>query len=554
MKKTIFLVIILITLATLLRFFQLGRTPISLEWDEVALGYDAYSVLHTGRDQFGKFFPITFRSIDDYKPPLYIYADIIPTALLGLNEFSTRFPSAFFGFLAVILTYILVKELFYNSSRVLKYSLALISAFFLAISPWHLQFSRAAFETNISVTITVAAVLFFLRAVRTNNNKDFFLSSLFFGTALFSYHSTRVVTPLILISLMFVFHRRLTKKALGIFFSLYIIFFLLFIPIAFSKDAQVRFLATNDLNTSYYQEISANEIFKDKMTGGEFGGKIFHNRRLAVFNYENASKFVINYLRHFSFEFLFEKGDVPLHHAPGFGMMYFFDLPLLLIGIFCYLKKYISRENIILPLWLLFAPIPAAVTWQSPHAVRTEIILPTLQIISALGLLEFILFIRKESKVFFYFMAVFIAILISFGFGSYLHQYYIHTNIELSKNWLYGRKEAAIFTELNKSKYNRIIVSAKVDMPYIFWLYYTKYSPELLLQNGGTLSGGFAENRNHFDKYEFHNFDFEKVKQMGEKILLVGVPEDFPEGVNTLKNIRYLDGTLGLRIVSVNNK
>lgn len=554
MKKVIFWLILVCFLATILRLYQLGNVPIGLEWDEVALGYDAYSILRTGKDQFGKFLPLTFRSIDDYKPPLYVYANVPAVAFFGLSEFSTRLPSAIFGVIAVILTYYLVLEIFRDRSKVERHLLALLSSLFLAISPWHLQFSRAAFEANLSVTITIAAVLFFLKGI-SGKVKSFILSAFFFGLALFSYHTTRVVTPALLISLFLIFYKSLpSKKVLSFFFAVYGLFVFFFIPIATSKDAQIRFLATNDLNIVRYQAEAAKMILRDKEIGAEFAGRIFHNRRLAMLNYENAEKFFYNYLLHFSPEFLFIKGDVPLHHAPGFGMMYFFDLLLLLLGGFAYLVKYRNRRNLILPIWLLLSPIPAAVTWQSPHAVRTEIILPTLQMISALGLLELFLFIRSESRLIYLSATVLSVIIFFYQVGSYLHQYYAHTNIELSKNWLYGRKEATAFTEKAKESYVKVVVSSKVDMPYIFWLFYSKYPPEKLLAEGGTVSGGFAETKNHFDKYEFHSFDFEKMNKTPRKILLVGTPEEFPIEANVLKTIYYLDGTAALKIVGINNQ
>src|SRR3989338_1833480 len=167
MKRVLALLGVITFIAVFLRLFNLGKTPIALEWDEVALGYDAYSILQAGRDQFGHFLPINFRSLDDWKPPLYVYSSIPGIFLFGLNDFTVRLPSAVFGSLAVILVFFLVRELFRNHSE--KNQLALLAALFLAISPWHLQFSRAAFETNLSVTVTIAAVLTFLVGIRKGN-------------------------------------------------------------------------------------------------------------------------------------------------------------------------------------------------------------------------------------------------------------------------------------------------------------------------------------------------------------------------------------------------
>ncbi len=548
-KKAKFLFFSIIILAIVLRVYKLGKIPNGLEWDEVALGYDAYSILHTGRDYFGNFLPLTFRSLDDYKPPLYVYADVIPVFLLGLTEFSTRLPTALFGIVGVILTYYLVLELLREVPRHVRVKIALLAALFLAVSPWHLQFSRAAFETNLSVTVTIAAVLFFYRGI-FHNPKEFLLSALFFGIALFSYHSTRVVTPLLLLSLFIILHKSLpSKRYLVGFFLIYSVFVYLFIPILRSPEAQIRFRVTNALNLDEAQTMAAEQIKQDEGLNSLIGGKIFHNRRLSLFNYSTVQKLVENHLKHFSPEFLFVKGDVPLHHAPGFGMMYFFDAVFLPLGILFFLLRLRSRYSAILLLWLLYGPLPASVTFQVPHAVRAEIILPSLQIFSAVGLFFLYDFIRKESRLYALGACVFISVLFMYGAGAYLHQYYIHTDIELSKYWLYGRKEAVEYTEKVKSQYDTVIVSPHIDMPYIFWLYYSRYSPKTLQMEKGIHSGGFAEERNKFSKYEFRPFSYSDSKRRNDNVLLVGTPADFPVGIKKEKVIKYIDHTEAIYIV-----
>src|SRR3989344_4593815 len=143
-NKIILLFIIL--LASVLRLYKLEAVPPSLYWDEASLGYNAYSILISARDEYGTFLPLTnFAAFGDYKPPGYIYAAVPSIAIFGLSDFAIRFPSAFFGVLTVLLTYFLTKKLF--ESEVI----AQVATLFLAISPWHLQFSRGAFEANLGL-------------------------------------------------------------------------------------------------------------------------------------------------------------------------------------------------------------------------------------------------------------------------------------------------------------------------------------------------------------------------------------------------------------------
>src|SRR5260221_9445949 len=117
MKKYLVLFFIIV-LASVLRFYQLGHNPPSLTWDEAAWGYNAYALNIDGKDEFGRFLPHDYlESFGDFKPPLYAYLDIVPVKLFGLTEFATRFPSAFFGVLTVLMTYFLTKELFVKSQK-----------------------------------------------------------------------------------------------------------------------------------------------------------------------------------------------------------------------------------------------------------------------------------------------------------------------------------------------------------------------------------------------------------------------------------------------------
>ncbi|MCL4338798.1 glycosyltransferase family 39 protein [Patescibacteria group bacterium] len=556
MRRHIFLLVSIFILACILRLYQLGKTPISLEWDEVAIGYDAYSILHTGRDQFGTLLPLTFRSLDDYKPPIYEYITVPSVAIFGLNSFGVRFPSAFFGILTVIATYFLIFTIMSKVPRLAKGAsyIAFLAAFLLSVSPWHLQFSRAAFEVNVSVFITVVAVYLFIAGLE--KSRLFVLSALFFGLDLFSYHSTRVVAPLLLVSLFLLFNRLLPKRKYVVRFSLiFAVFFAGFISILLTPGSEIRFQATNIFNAGarYLNEKDLEKIFLDQRlldakAGFAQAGKIFHNQRFIYSDYDTLVKAFNHYLSNFGFEFLFIRGDAPLHHAPGFGLIYVWELPFILLGILYILKNGLNRYSLILPLWFLFVPIPDAVTREAPHAVRSELFLPLWQTFAAIGLFVAFDFVRKESRWVVVFSVLFALSTFMVDNSYYLHQYYVHTNYELSKNWLYGRKQAVEYTENVKGSYDHVLVSMHVDMPYIFWLFYSKYPPAKYLAAGGTVSGGFADQRNHFDKYEFKNFNYNNLPT-NETLLLVGVPGDFPPDARILKTIRYIDGTKALEIV-----
>ena len=85
--KLIWLVLLV---AFLLRFISLTKFPAGFNADEASFGYDAYSILHTGRDQWGTFMPIVLKSFGDYKSPVYSYLAIPSVAIFGLSVFCNK--------------------------------------------------------------------------------------------------------------------------------------------------------------------------------------------------------------------------------------------------------------------------------------------------------------------------------------------------------------------------------------------------------------------------------------------------------------------------------
>src|SRR5258708_4721321 len=151
MKKTltILILVIAIAIAIVTRFYKLGEAPKGLYLDEAGQGYSAYSILKTGKDEFGKSFPIVFRSFTDFKTPVYIYLIVPLIAIFGLTTFTVRFPSFFFSILTIPVLFHLVEELIHKKMSYKYYLFAPIICLLLAISPWHILFGRTNFECNV---------------------------------------------------------------------------------------------------------------------------------------------------------------------------------------------------------------------------------------------------------------------------------------------------------------------------------------------------------------------------------------------------------------------
>ncbi|MDP3998141.1 MAG: glycosyltransferase family 39 protein [bacterium] len=535
MKKHYFILVLILFIAVVLRFWQLGNNPPSPDWDEVAIGYNAYSLLETGKDEYGTTFPLVFRSFDDYKPPLYFYLAMPAVKFFGLNVFAVRLPSALFGVLAVLGTYLLTMEVFR------KRDVALLSSFLLAISPWHIYFSRIAFEANIGVALNILGAFFFLRAVRKN---PWFLtiSAAFFGLALFAYHSERIFVPFLVLGLLFTFRQKLwqIKKQVFVTFIVALIFILPLVHLLTQKESLQRFQGTSvyaDKTNLLARSIAKIEADQTK---GDRIGLLFDNRRVTY-----MVTFVSGYISHFSPRWLFLAGDQARHHAPDVGLLYLWEIPFILAGIFFLLSQK-GWSKFFLFWWFLIAPIPAAPTTGTPHAVRTLTFLPTFQIFAALGVVFLWPYLTKIKARFLKFSIFIFTFLFSFvNFIYFTHIYFIDMPVEYSNSWQYGYRQAVDYVKENGSKYDKIVVSTKLEQPHMFFLFYLKYDPKKYLSEGGTASGGFAEWRNKFDKYEFRVIDWGKEKK-DPRILYIGTPGEIPE--NATETIHYLDGTEAIRI------
>lgn len=160
MSKTKSILILVILLASFIRFYQLSNIPPGFYCDEAGAGYNTYSLITTGKDMMGNLFPVFFKSIaNDLQGGIYIYSMVPFIAVFGLNEFAVRATSAFWGILTVIILFLFVKQL-YNEK------IALLSSFFLAISPWHLQFSRIGFVAIIYPFFLVAGLWLFYKGLK----------------------------------------------------------------------------------------------------------------------------------------------------------------------------------------------------------------------------------------------------------------------------------------------------------------------------------------------------------------------------------------------------
>ena len=529
----------IILLAFVLRFYRLADYP-ALNADEAAIGYNAYSLLTTGMDEHGNPWPIHFQSFNDFKPGLYFYLVLPFVKLLGLTELAVRIPGALIGVATVLALYFLVKELF-KSER-----LALVSSLFLAISPWHLHFSRGGWEVNTATFLIVLGLWLFFKALA--KPRYYLFSVVSFVLSLYAYHAARIIVPLLVFGLLIIYWRQLKRNLKMLVVAAGVGFILLFpLVLDFTKGAVVSRVAGVGLFSDPGPLSRINEQRGQHADFQGLGAKLLHNKAV---NYGLA--FAQNWAEHFWGEFLFLSGDdIQRNKVPETGTMYLVDLIFILAGIVAIARNSKGWGPILI--WLLLAPLAAALTFQSPHALRAQNMVVPLVVISAHGLMTMVRWLQKlKNKKLLAVGYWSLVILVGWGLARYLHIYYVHLAKEYPFSSQYGLKELVSYVGNEENKYKKVWVTDRYDQPYIIFLFYLQYPPQKF-QGAHQLtprdSYGFSTVRD-FDKFHFEAVDFDKIRPENPNTLIVGTDDDIPAEANIVKKIYGTNGHLYFEIVA----
>ncbi len=420
----------ILALAIVLRVGFLAKSPPELFGDEVDVGYQAYSLLKTGQDIYRQTLPFYIHSLAEWRAPLLMYATVPTIAIAGLNEYGVRLPEVIFGVLGIAILFLLTK----------KYSVALA----LAILPWHIHYSRAAFEVVLMLDLIMLGTLLFLK-------RRFALGFLMFALSLYTYSTAMLFVPL------WVGYLLIKEKALPIWQGL--IFGVLIAPLlyfVFLGPARDRF---GILSLGNNREI-IDKVFTLRKESSSPYIKFFINKYFMV-----GGEWFMNYLRPFSSEFLFVRGDPVMRHSiQVIGQLLPLTAPFLLIGLYVLAKK---RQWMWL-VWLALSPIPASLTSDGGyHATRLFLMIPPLTIAIGTGLSQ----IKNRFLIFAIYLLIFLQLI-------WVGYYYLnHYSKQSWRWWAVGYEDS--LTALNKLSpdYSRVFINNTYEPSLIRFLFWTKYDP-----------------------------------------------------------------------------
>lgn len=537
-KYKFFLFFILL-IAVFLRFYQLGGIPAGLTNDEANTGYDAYSILLTGKDQWGTFLPTTnFIGFGDYPPSVYRYLTIIPIYFFGLNQFSIRMVSALAGVLSVLALYFLIRKLFNEKA-------AIFSSFLFAIMPWAVGLSRIGIESNVAILLILIALWFGIKKDKKHLLRDLSFSAIFLSLSIYTYSAYTLFSPIIFLLLILI---NLKNKLNLKFFAVPVFIFLIFIiPIILQKNsASTRFSQvgfTTNINSIGLKDTLNMQIGQCQSRYNPVICRVFDNK-IVLF----SSTFVKNYLSHFSPNFLYISGT-PTQYSilDERGVDYLFGSVLLILGFYYLLKINKDKKLSFLIIFLfLLAPVPDALTGDGNYS-RASIMQPFIVLMDGLGLFFVYTTVKnidnKYIKNFIFFISAFIII---FSSSSFFIRYTTYFKNNYSIFSQYGYEDLMTKVAKDKSNYERIYISSHLNdaKQYVYYLFYNKYNPSKYqskkeVSYNITSSGWISIDRLENIYFISNILPIEEDKSLSErKVLIISNPKDFPKNLNPIFTVK----------------
>ncbi len=465
-KDKLFLVLILL-LAAFLRLYHISSIPPGINRDEGSIGYTAYSLLKTGKDEYGRVLPLSFESFGDWKLPLYIYTTIPFVKVLGLTEAAVRLPSAIAGILTVGALFVLVRLLFQSTP------LALLSAFILSVMPWHIHISRVESESNIAILLSTLATIVFFKALRYKRTSILTLAGILFALTYYTYHGNHIFTTIYTLGLIFLYRNEvfgIPRWFVSAIVSVALVVIILAFTLFTANKTKISGIGIFGDPTIIHSQIELPRLAHD--SASSFFSRLMHNKTVYA-----VTAIAQNYLKSYSPEFLFiQGGGNHAHNIKGYGNMHPVESIFLLLGLCFALIQIKKKQYLLVVWWLLVAGIAPAITKDAPHSNRMFAVVPALSILVALGIQYAHTFIRTKKT---WLLPLIMCILYAGSLILYIDAYFIHFPKEEANYWGIGYKQLSAVVNNPKYQNRNIVMTMPEESPYIYMVFYGLYDPSV---------------------------------------------------------------------------
>lgn len=549
LKKNRIVLVLLVAfflLSLFLRLYHLSDFPIGFHVDEASLGYNAFSLLSTGKDDNGNFLPLYIDMFGDNRPSGYHFLTILPVMIFGLTEFATRFSAALFGALTVFAMFFVA----YGLTK--KRGVSLLASFLMIFSPWNMVLSRASGEAVVALFCIMLGLGLQIWGFRQNKIKLILLSFIPYTASFFFYHTPRVFVPLLLFSLflwVFYNYKLFKKKIVLASFSIFILAgviagsLVLLVPGGTGRFSQVNIFTFPETKLVMEEQIRED--------GGHVKSvnetRLYHNK---ILNYTLTAG--ENYFQYFTGGFLFIRGGLPRWYiVPNMGLLYLIYVPFLIYGLYL-LAKHNDPISKIIFIWILLSPITAAITVDDiPNVNRVIILFPALELATAYGFIG--LYGKLKKRNIRRITVSVISILFVLNVLYFFHQYFVHSYTH--RTWYRNNGFRELMTDINKNydSYDKIIFTKSTGGIYPLVLFYSKFNPKEYQKEGSTKDEAYTGFGKFFFVPQACPFtDRDDRYPDGKRILYVEKGEceqEVKEPEGSTRDIFREDGTKAYRLV-----
>ena len=178
-----------------LRLYKLVQLPISSGFDPAYYGLDALAILD------GEL-PV-YLATNYGREVLFSYLVAVIYAGIGPSDFGIHLASAFVGILTIPMNYAVARELLrFSDSRFIRCWGPVLAAGVLAMSYWHVVWSRFGVRAILIPFFVSLTMFLLLRALRTGHKHYFFLAGLATGASLYTYQVGQLVPFLVVTTVL----------------------------------------------------------------------------------------------------------------------------------------------------------------------------------------------------------------------------------------------------------------------------------------------------------------------------------------------------------------
>ncbi len=462
----------ILLVSAIVRMWGLDQVPAGLFCDEAGNGYNAFSLLNSGRDEDGQFLPLYIWSFGvSYKNPIFIYSAIPIVGLFGLSEITIRLTAALWGVLGVA-------SIVWLGTVLLGRRGGLWSGVFLAVSPWHLHFSRMAFELIALLPLFVSGFACFLIGVR-GRARMLVPAAVLFALSLYAYAPAKMFVPLFLLGAGLLYVRPLIAAG------------------------RWTLLAATAAIVTGIPLLVFDYLHRDR--SGQYFSETTILRASRSLT-ENASMVWSQWKTFYSPDFLLFYGDPLIRHSvPGIGQIFFVMAPLIAIGMLWAVWRSRPGGKLLL-WWLVLFPLAPSLMNEVPTASRGFIGVGVMCLLAAAGAVSLNRVVagdghRPWRRLFADGLMCLIAAATIFEAARYGYRYVTVYPAVAASSFQYGYRGAIEAMEPYRADFDKLLLTtSEGNQPQIFPLFYNQVPPEKWLD--GFDPGYVVIDPADFDRYD----------------------------------------------------